>query len=59
MKIKILFIMVLLIICCNNTTDENVDIQNEIYKSKNTAMPIRDEFFILGSDYSGENKRSM
>ena len=30
--------MVLLIICCNNTTDENVDIQNEIYKSKNTAI---------------------
>lgn len=30
--------MVLLIICCNNTTDENIDIQNEIYKSKNTAI---------------------
>ena len=30
--------MVFLIICCNNTTDENVDIQNEIYKSKNTAI---------------------
>ena len=30
--------MVLLIICCNNATDENIDIQNEIYKSKNTAI---------------------
>ena len=41
MKIKILFIMVFLIICCNNTTDENVDIQNEIYKSKDTAKKTK------------------
>lgn len=38
MKIKILFIMVFLIICCNSATNENVDIQNEIYKSKDTAV---------------------
>ena len=30
--------MVFLIICCNSATNDNVDIQNEIYKSKDTAV---------------------